>query len=124
MGFLEDTKPSDYDLSAMWAGTIGKYELECDAWKITKYCQEHGDRWQPVLIQYPEWHYPRTRWEKMRESWLERLQRVRVRLCGPPELIRGPHCLQLRWPEGRIRAASSYYTPEQIRIFETVINGD
>jgi hypothetical protein len=107
MRCLEDTLPSDYDLDARWYCTIGKAELESDAWEITRQCQLKGDKWQLVEIVYPDWHFPRRRVARMKEYWLERLQTTRKRRPGPPELLIGPRSgvLQLRYPEGRVQAA-------------------
>lgn len=114
--YLENTPPSFYDLDGFWCCTIGKYEHEKAAWHITKFCQENGDRWQPVLV--VEW-FPDEPME-MPEHWLCALQSVRVRLEGPPELIRNDRArggLQLRYPHGDIRAASFDYSDKELADF-------
>ncbi len=112
MSLLQTTPPSFYDTERGWYGTIGKAELEWDALAVTVECQEQGDRWQPVMV--------RGRWVEMTEAWLSRLQRVRHRLPGPPEMIRNKRArggLQLRFPEGRLRGASFDYSDRQLAEF-------
>jgi hypothetical protein len=113
--YLETTPPSFYDLDVGWNLTIGKSELEWQARAITRYCLEHGDRWQPVPT---EW-LREQRWAScyrshhMRECWLVELQKVRKPLPGPVDLFwrEAPswgeprRWLQVRWPNGEVLGA-------------------
>ena len=122
--YLKETKPSWYDLDKSWCLTIGKHELERLAWGITKYCQEHGDHWQPVPVEAVA---GAAYWQlspdvEMRESWLRDLQSVRRPMVGPPELIRCEAArggFQLRYPNGRLIAACFAFTDEELRRFMT-----
>jgi hypothetical protein len=101
MGFRESTVPSDYNTEVPWYCTIGKMEYEHEAKATIKLLQANGDPWPDEM---PEW-------------WLERLQSVRVKSPGPPELIREPKArggLQLRYPNGNIIAAAFRFTDEEM----------
>jgi len=120
--YLEHTLPSDYDLDRGFCMTIGKAEYEWEARHIIKYCQEHGDKWQPVPADYVRKaagvHIPKDEdFVEMPEGWLGLLQSVRVTLEGPPELIRNDKArggLQLRFPNGRIWAAGHDFSTEEM----------
>jgi len=124
--YLRDTPPSFYDIEAGWCCTIGAFECEMEARAITKYCQENGDRWQSVPVEHiPHWVLGGRRDREtveMPEEWLALLQRVRVRLEGPPELIRSDKAkggLQLRYPHGRIWAAAHDFSAEEMERFRS-----
>lgn len=109
MSYLETTPPSFYDLSRGWCLTIGACELEELAYEITKYCQEHGDVWQPVPYSATQAFAHRDGYALMLESWLVRLQRVRCEIPGPPRLFLNPRAksgFQLIYPNGRVLGAS------------------
>ena len=118
--FLVDTPPSFYDLAGFWHCTLGKTELEERAWLITKYCQQHGDVWQPVPVEYVArggHRYKDGDTVEMAEWWLSLLQRVRVRLPGPPNLVRNDKAkggLQLSYPHGELKAATFSFSEEEM----------
>ena len=108
--YLATTFPSDYDTSADWCCTIGRYEHEVEAHAIVAYLQEHGDEWAPVPREAVVLHAPmaESRDLVMTEEWLARLQRVRRPRQGPPALVRDRGVLQLKWPNGD-RVAVSHF---------------
>jgi hypothetical protein len=84
-GYLNTTRPSDYDLEGRWFCTIGKSEYEWDAWDLVRYLQQNGDVWKPVKrreLATPghRGHHNIGRLDcevEMQEWWLERLQDTR-----------------------------------------------
>lgn len=114
--YLETTRPSDYDTTGRsWALTIGHMQSEDKAQALVAYLQEHGDEWRPVDLAKLGW---RRGTVEMTELWLCCLQRVRKPRPGPPELIVSPHdVLQLRYPNGYVRAAAFDFTADELDSF-------
>lgn len=128
--YLETTWPSDYDTSGGWCCTIGHAQTEWLARAITIYLQRNGDQWRRVPVDAlhgidpsAQWGlpWPRPTHVGMKEYWLACCQNVRVERPGPPELIRSTtakYGLQLRYPNGRVKAAAFDFTEEQLEEFK------
>jgi len=121
--YLETTVPSDYDVGKPWYCTIGRVEYEIAAKELVRYLQAHDDEWRPVLVVHLAGSFKSRAWGRdsvtaaMTEDWLACLQQVRKERSGPIELIMSSKArggLQLRWPSGRIEAATHHFTDEQV----------
>jgi hypothetical protein len=96
--YLQDTAPSDYDLSKPWSCTIGKVECEVIARTVVRWLQAHGDDWAWIpwsvmqelevmshaYVRYLKKYFPSPRGFFIPEDWLARLQRMRTPRPGPP----------------------------------------
>lgn len=124
--YLNETPPSFYDTERGWYCTIGDAPAEWRALAITRYCKEHGDKWQPVPREVVHAVHGRMfRGEgdhcEMLEQHLVAAQRMRLALPGPPNLIRSerwPDVLQLVYPNGDVWDASHKHTADEIEAFD------
>jgi len=124
--YLETTWPSDYDtFNNWWYCTIGQFGLECLVRAMISYLQDNGDEWYPIHVEELKSFDPTTILDlpdpdqthvEIKEEWLAAVQRMRVPRPGPAELIRSSNAqygLQLRYPNGQIKAAVWEFSAEQ-----------
>lgn len=122
--YLSTTFPSDYHVTGGLCCTIGFAEGEDDAARAIAFLQEHGDEWRPVEAEEAGVGWWRSTRDDgplvITETWLVRLQRVRVHRHGPPEMVSNPAAkggVQLLWPNGQRKAASFFHAEDELAGF-------